>query len=103
LDIDKTAVKNSWNDLSWEDVKVVNGALDVGGSAPAVTLTAPTQGNDDEETFDQRTAQFGEDSAMTWSANTNAAELAYILYQVPVLVAVHGAEMLPADLAPGDF
>jgi hypothetical protein len=103
LDIDKSAVKNSWNDLSWEDVKVVNGALDVGGSAPAVTLTAPTQGNDDEETFDQRKAQFEEDSAMTWSANTNAAELAYILYQVPVLVAVHGAEMLPADLAPGDF
>ena len=25
----------------------------------------------------------------------NAAELAYILYQVPVLVAVHAAEMLP--------
>ena len=27
--------------------------------------------------------------------DTNAAELAYILYQVPVLVAVHGSEMLP--------
>jgi hypothetical protein len=30
-----------------------------------------------------------------WHSDTDAAELAYILYQVPVLVAVHAAEMLP--------
>ena len=29
-----------------------------------------------------------------WRGDTHAAELAYILYQVPVLIAVHGAEML---------
>lgn len=104
LDIDKTTVKNSWNDLSWEDVKLVNGTLDVGGSAPVINLQMPTLGpGEDAESLAQRVEQFKEDKAMEWSDNTNAAELAYILYQVPVLVAVHGAEMLPADLAPGDF
>ena len=28
---------------------------------------------------------------------TNAADVAYVLYQLPVLVAVHAAEMLPKD------
>ena len=32
-----------------------------------------------------------------WRADTHAAELAYILYQVPVLMAVHAAEMLQKD------
>jgi hypothetical protein len=31
---------------------------------------------------------------VNWSSDMNAAELAYILYQVPVLVAVHASEML---------
>ena len=33
-------------------------------------------------------------TAFRWRADTHAAELAYILYQVPVLMAVHAAEML---------
>ncbi len=35
-----------------------------------------------------------EDNQFRWRADTHAAELAYILYQVPVLMAVHAAEML---------
>ncbi|THH35621.1 hypothetical protein [Neolewinella litorea] len=104
LDIDKATVKNSWNDLSWEDVALVDGTLDVGGSAPVVNLTTPTKGAaEDNESFQARRDQYEEDKNLQWSAQTNAAELAYILYQVPVLVAVHGAEMLPADLAAGDL
>jgi hypothetical protein len=38
--------------------------------------------------------QYNEDSRFHWRADTHAAELAYILYQVPVLMAVHSAEML---------
>ena len=30
-----------------------------------------------------------------WTADVSAAELAYVMYQAPVLVAVHAAEMLP--------
>jgi hypothetical protein len=32
-----------------------------------------------------------------WNRNTNAADVAYVLYQLPVLVAVHAAEMLPQN------
>lgn len=104
LDIDKSEKINGWNDLSWLDVKVVNGALDVAGSAPVVNLQLPVKAiGEDDDSFNARKDQYDEDKTMHWSDDTNAAELAYILYQVPVLVAVHGAEMLPADLAPGDF
>jgi hypothetical protein len=34
---------------------------------------------------------------VTWSKDMSSAELAYILYQVPVLVAVHASEMLPRN------
>jgi len=40
--------------------------------------------------------QFDEDHHITWSPGTNAGDLAYVLYQVPVLVAVHTAELLRA-------
>jgi len=30
-----------------------------------------------------------------WHGNLSAAELAYILYQAPVLMGVHASEMLP--------
>jgi hypothetical protein len=36
-----------------------------------------------------------EDEQAKWNPNTNAADLAYILYRVPVLVAVHASRMLP--------
>ena len=39
--------------------------------------------------------QHDEDIQVAWTSNVSAAELAYILYQVPVLVAVHASEMLP--------
>jgi hypothetical protein len=78
----------SWNELSWTDV--VDGydaaeQLPVGLHEVALVGTGvdPTQ-----------QAQHDEDAAYRWRADTNAAELAYILYQLPVLMAVHAAEML---------
>jgi hypothetical protein len=41
--------------------------------------------------------QFQEDARFRWRAATDSAELAYILYQVPVLMAVHASEMLPKE------
>ena len=46
---------------------------------------------DDLEKIEQQ----GEDERIKWTHEMNSAELAYILYQVPVLVAVHATEMLP--------
>ena len=39
--------------------------------------------------------QQDEDKNIEWSKDMSSSELAYVLYQVPVLVAVHATEMLP--------
>ena len=43
----------------------------------------------------EKQVQQDEDKKVTWHKGMSSAELAYILYQVPVLVGVHAAEMLP--------
>lgn len=79
---------HTWNDLSWTDVvnTYTPGAFLRIGERTAV-LTDPVTGSDAK-------AQYDEDSHFQWRADTHAAELAYILFQVPVLMAVHAAEML---------
>jgi hypothetical protein len=78
----------SWNELSWTDV--VDGydtaeQLPIGQHEVSISgvVADPTQ-----------QAQHDDDKAYHWRADTNAAELAYILYQLPVMMAVHAAEML---------
>jgi hypothetical protein len=76
----------NWNDLAWVDVGTAPGAaihLDQTLSFAA----DPTPGDGDEPNPD--------DAQARWSPGTTAAQLAYILYQVPVMVAVHGSRMLP--------
>ena len=79
---------NNWNDLAWTDVvnTYTPGALLRIGEK-AVTLQDPGGTGPTKQQYD-------EDSRFRWQADTHAAELAYILYQVPVLMAVHAAEML---------
>lgn len=92
LDIDSSTELNVWNDLSWSDVydpATDNGFLQA-GSGPTLSLTEPPESAPQSEKI-----QHEEDVALSWRPDTNAAELAYILYQVPVLVAVHASEMLP--------
>jgi hypothetical protein len=66
-----------WNHLAWEhladfeNLDVVN----LNANAPTVVVNDPT------------------DSRFVWGRN--AADMAYILYQVPVMVAFHAADMLP--------
>lgn len=79
-----------WNDLAWGDVPIENGFLQLKTGGPTHELTAPPPGEPAE-----KQKQHEEDKQLKWHPGTNAAELAYILYQVPVLVAVHGSEMLP--------
>ncbi len=77
----------NWNDLAWKHI----------GAAPAQlihlnkTLTFDTY----NPALDQEDMPDPEDAQAKWSPNSNAAELAYILYRVPVLVAVHASRMLP--------
>jgi hypothetical protein len=79
---------STWNELSWPDVVddyLTAVVLPVGQHT--VTLVDPGVGTPQK-------AQYDEDKAFSWRPDTNAAEIAYILYQVPVLMAVHAAEML---------
>lgn len=80
---------HTWNDLAWSDVMVPFAAgepLKVGQQV--VTLTSPGSSS-------PAFKQYEDDKRFRWQADTHAAELAYILYQVPVMMAVHAAEMLP--------
>ncbi len=91
LDIDRDGPMNVWNDLSWPDVLPDGGRfLKIGEKNPP-PLIEPQAGTEHEEKIEQ----WNDDKGIAWSNDINAAELAYILYQVPVLVAVHGSEMLP--------
>lgn len=94
LDIERDAGEpiNTWNDLAWTDVLVENEHLQIKAGMPVKTLSAPAADQPQAEKD-----QHGEDVNISWNMSTNAAGLAYVLYQVPVLVAVHAAEMLPKE------
>jgi hypothetical protein len=94
LDIEHAGKKDEWqiwDDLAWPDVQpgLAGTYLEINRS---FTLTAPNPGADAEGPA--RLEQHNEDRDIRWDVNTNSADLAYILYQVPVLVAVHASEML---------
>jgi hypothetical protein len=38
--------------------------------------------------------QYLDDKSIAWSQNIDAANLAYILYQVPMMVCTHASDML---------
>lgn len=84
-----------WNDLSWEEVSPevnANAFIQVTGATPTIKANQILEDDDSEKEVQQV-----EDQSIVWSKNMSSAELAYILYQVPVLVGVHASEMLPAN------
>ncbi len=96
LDIDQDPTPNVWNDLSWEDILPEGSEgnfIRINNSTPTITLENPETNADTED--DEKIPQYKDDKFVSWNKNMNAAEVAYILYQVPVLVAVHASDMLP--------
>lgn len=90
-DINVTSL-DSWNELAWSHILADTSAGNFMSIHDTRTINVPVPvalSDPDEE--DQKK----EDSHIVWSSATNAADLAYILYQVPVLIGVHAAEMLP--------
>jgi hypothetical protein len=82
-----------WNDLSWVDLTPPvpeGGFIQITNQTRTVRANQPLENVDDEKIVQQ-----DEDAAVVMSKDMSAAELAYILYQLPVLVAVHASEMLP--------
>lgn len=93
LDIERSGQLNVWNDLAWPDVSgdQDGGFLRIKAANPPLTLVDPVAPD-----LQEKKQQYQDDKAFSWNPDTNAAELAYILFQVPVLVGVHGREMLPS-------
>jgi hypothetical protein len=87
---------NTWSDVAWEDVAPglpEGGFLEIkGGMHTLPPLTPPTDPTQAE--FDEELEQHGEDKQVAWSSAADAADVAYVTFQVPVMVAVHGSEML---------
>ncbi|SKB39539.1 hypothetical protein SAMN05660776_0937 [Salegentibacter holothuriorum] len=79
-----------WNGLSWKRVSPNGNFLEINTSMEEIII-----GEFDPDSEEEKKEQNREDKNIVWNKDMNAAELAYVLYQVPVMVAVHAAEMLP--------
>ena len=95
FDIERDGPIQVWNDLAWDDV--VPGGVDGDfieiSNAPSRSLpnAAPSG------TAQEKKPQWEEDHMLSWTSSITSAEIAYILFQAPVLVGVHASEMLPAS------
>jgi len=85
-----------WNDLGWDNVQpgAPGSFVVIDGAMTAFEVKPPVLPEDQE-----KQTQHDDDVAIKWNQNMNAADVAYVLYQSPVLVAVHGAEMLRLPVA----
>ena len=91
LDTNNGTQLNVWNDLSWSNLTLAppGNYIEIATAPASFPLTAP--GTADQE----KIVQHEDDKKIVWSHNISSAELAYILWQAPVMVAVHASEMLP--------
>lgn len=90
---DKVANVKVWNDLSWNHVKPPvsgGGFLQINDETEEIPLSGLDISKEEE-----KKEQKAEDEHIHWNKDMSSADLAYILYQVPVLVGVHASEMLP--------
>ncbi|GAA4368109.1 hypothetical protein GCM10023088_16700 [Actinomadura verrucosospora] len=81
-----------WNDLTWADV-------DPGGTGfirlDASTVQVPLKDFDDPAADAEKNDQHLEDAFLpVWHGGLSSADVAYMLFQAPVLMAVHAQEML---------
>jgi hypothetical protein len=86
-----------WNDLTWGrvDPQDRNGFIQFDADI-TVELAEEFNGDEDDQ---EKTEQREDDLKILpgWRSDISSADVAYILFQAPVLVAVHAQEMLPDD------
>jgi len=91
LDNEQAPLLQVWNDLSWPVVQP-----QPPGAHIEIATTPPTLSVSNPGSSDEKYPQYLNDKDIVWDRNTiTSAELAYILFQAPVLVGVHASEMLP--------
>lgn len=93
LDVERRGALQVWNDLSWEDIMpgFSDGQLIELAAVPTPTLATEEPSGGDIEKADQ----WQEDHQLEWRSDIHAGELAYILFQAPMRVAIHASELLP--------
>jgi hypothetical protein len=97
LDIESADIEQeliTWNDLHWGKVLpgVDQGVIDVSKvNALPDRLDTFFKADDEGQAFK---TQYHDDKNVKWDTELDAASLAYILYQVPIMVCVHASEML---------
>lgn len=87
---------NTWSDVAWEDVAPglpEGGFLEITGSMHTLPPLTPP-GDPAQAEYEEELEQHGEDKQVSWSSAADAADVAYVTFQVPVMVAVHASEML---------
>lgn len=92
LDVERDGALEVWNDLAWPDVLPAGN-----GTAPAyirLDQNTPTPALHEPDPDGVKHDQYLEDRALTYDQKINSADLAYILFQAPALVAIHAREML---------
>ncbi|RSM79990.1 hypothetical protein DMH04_30795 [Kibdelosporangium aridum] len=83
-----------WNDITWGhvDPEASRSGFIRFDKDVEVLLGDATLEDDDQEKLDQRDEDL---NIGKWASDVSSADVAYILFQAPVLVAVHAGEMLP--------
>ncbi|HEY6189581.1 MAG TPA: hypothetical protein VIW80_18150 [Pyrinomonadaceae bacterium] len=91
FDIERDGDLNVWNDLAWPDVLTgTDQFIRLNESTVTRNLVEPTSPE-----VQEKVEQWEEDKFLSWNKDIDAATAAYIMFQAPVMVAVHAAEMLP--------
>jgi hypothetical protein len=91
LDIAGQPQLNVWSDLSWADVQPgpPGSFIEVTDAMPAKSLVIPS-----DPEVSEKLPQYDDDKHIAWNKDMTSADIAYVMFQAPVLVAVHAAEML---------
>src|SRR6185503_16532576 len=91
FDIERDGDLNVWNDLAWPDVLTgTDHFIRLNAGTVTRNLLEPTAPE-----VEEKVEQWNEDKFLSWNKDIDAATAAYIMFQAPVMVAVHAAEMLP--------
>ena len=89
----------NWNNFSWKDISTPDGKcielINAAATPPLPSITSDSFIKIIDPVLDKGKEIREDDKQAGWNADTNSAQLAYILYQEPVLVAVHASRMLP--------
>jgi hypothetical protein len=80
----------TWNEVNWRDLGTPDGAQLTFNRSLTLGNVNPLSGNVGAANLDRH----NEDLNYSWNPKTNAADIAYIVYQDKVMVAIHGSEML---------